>query len=457
MILRRLNNGLNSLRIDPHVHEVAGATIMAFSLKVLGAGLAFGFNIAVARLLGAEGSGVYFLALSITAISSIVGRLGLDNSLLRFVAVHAANEEWGMVKGVYVLAVRMVILAAGLITFTILFAASWLAIDVFHKPELVEPLRWMSLGIVPFALLNLHAEALKGLKHIRDAMLVQSIGLPLGSLLLIFPLSHLFDVSGAILAYVVAAMVTALVGLLAWRRAVVEYTESAPPFPFRRLWKSCKPLFIADLMKRALMPWAPIMLIGIWVDSKDVGIFGAATRVSMLVSLMLITFNNIVAPKFAELFARNEMEELGRLARRLAFLVTLIASPLFLALFFEADLVMSLFGPEFTVGADILMILLVGQLIGVVCGSVGYLLMMSGNESTYRNITIASALGQLLLILLLAPAMGSMGAALASSFALIGMNLSAVYAVKRKLGFITVPGLNFIIGRLDESKLENQK
>jgi O-antigen/teichoic acid export membrane protein len=299
----------------------------------------------------------------------------------------------------------------------------------------------MCLSILPFTVLNLQAESLKGLKRIRDSQLIQGIGVPFVGLLLIWPLASIAGIEGVAWAYFAATALVAILGMWAWRNAVASSTEAVAPYPFAELWASCKPLYVTSLMNRAVLPWAPLFLLGIWANSAEVGVFGAATRVALLISFLLVTLNTIVAPKFAEFHATGDMDAMGKMARRSAALLTVLVSPLFLFMFVFSDWVMRLFGAEFSAGGNILSILMVGQLVNVVCGSVGYLLMMSGNEKTYRNITISSALLQLLLVLILAPLMGGIGAAIAASTAMIAMNLASVLAVYKRLGIVTIPGL----------------
>lgn len=442
-MIQRIKNKASILRADPHMQEVARGTMLAFVLKVAGSGLAFGFNVAVARLLGAEGAGLYFLALSVTAIGSVIGRVGLDNSLLRFVATHATHGEWDKVQAVHALGMRLAVIVSGAVSLIGFFAAGWMAEALFHKPELTEPLRWMSLSILPFAILNLQAQSLKGLKRIRDAMLLQSIGVPLIGLLLIWPLANAAGVEGVSWGYLAATTLVALIGIWAWRNAAAGGAEGISHYPFADLWVSAKPLFIISLMNTSLT-WMPLLLLGMWVSAAEVGIFGAATRLALLVSFLLITLNNVVAPKFAEFYAKGELQAMAQLARRSAAMLTLLVSPLFLLLFIYSEETMGLFGPEFTAGGTILAILLGGQLVNVVTGSVSFLLMMSGNEKTMKIITIASVLLQLALMLTLAPLIGGVGAAVASASALAAKNLLSVYAVYRKLGLVTIPSVQML-------------
>jgi len=438
-MIQRIKNKVAVLRADPHMREVARGTVLALFLKVIGAGLAFGFNVAVARLLGAEGTGLYFLALSVAVIGSVIGRVGLDNALLRFIAIHATHEEWGKVKGVYALGMRMAITASGAVTLIVFLIAPWMATELFNKPELVEPLRWMSLSILPFALLNLQAESLKGLKCIRDAMLVQGIGLPLVSLLLIYPLVQLASIAGVVWAYVVGSTMIAGLGVCAWRSSVAKHEASVVTFPFNELWDSCKPLFITSVVNRALLPWTPIILLGIWASSDEVGVFSAASRVAMLMSFLLVVINNVVASKFAELYSKRDIKNLGAIARGSTLMVFVLISPIFLILIFQGHWVMGIYGKGFEEGVLVLSILAIGQLVNVVTGPVGLLLIMSGNEKTFNNVNIIMFVLQMLLLWLLIPYYGAKGAAIASALSVVMVNVTSAYLVYKIIGIMPVP------------------
>ena len=66
-LLRALKQAVTS---DEHAREVLRGSTNAFLLKILGTGLAFMLSVAVARLLGASGAGLYFLSLSVVTIGA---------------------------------------------------------------------------------------------------------------------------------------------------------------------------------------------------------------------------------------------------------------------------------------------------------------------------------------------------------------------------------------------------
>lgn len=417
-----------------HFDELVRGATLAFILKIIGSILTFTFNVFVARFLGAEGAGIYYLALSITIISSVIARVGLDNALLRYIAVKATAADWASVSHVHALGMRLAVITGFIITVIIFFTAPWITENLFNKVELTTPLRWMSLSILPFALYNLQAASLKGLKRIRDAMFVQSIAAPLIGLILLLPLANLFDITGVALSYLIGALVAYFLGVVIWNRTVSKEIHKNGAFSLKELWSSCRPLYVVSLINSAILPWSPLFLLGIWVSSSDVGIFGAAVRTSMLISFFLVAMNNVIAPKFAGLYANGEIKTLGKLARRSAALLTIFASPILFVMIFASDWVMSLYGQEFRKGGEILIILSVGQLINAFCGPVANLLIMSGNEKNLRFSTIISLVILLLLCISLIPSFGMEGAAFATAAGIITNNLVAVYFVRRELG-----------------------
>lgn len=162
--------------------------------------------------------------------------------------------------------------------------------------------------------------------------------------------------------------------------------------------------------------------------------FGAALRVAMLVSFFLIAVNNVVAPKFAALYARGEIESLGKVARQSALLLTVLASPIFMIMILAGNWVMGLYGSGFSDGGRVLAILAVGQLINACCGPVGTILMMSGHEQKVRNSTLLALLFQLSLCVGLIPRFGMEGAAIATATGIIVFNLLAVWYVRHLIG-----------------------
>jgi O-antigen/teichoic acid export membrane protein len=92
------------------------------------------------------------------------------------------------------------------------------------------------------------------------------------------------------------------------------------------------------------------------------------------------------------------------------------------------------FGVEFVAAYTPLMILLIGQFVNSATGAVWFLLNMTGHErETARGLAVSAVLN-LMLNLLLTPPFGIIGAAVATTTALITWNVLLWWAVRKRLG-----------------------
>lgn len=426
-------------RFDAHDHEIFRGASVAFALRGVGAGLAFAFNVVVARLLGPEGAGLYFLALSVTMIGSVVARLGLDNSVLRFVSAGVALQDWGRVRGAFRLAMGGALLASGVLALGCILFAAPIATRLFDAPQLAGPLRYAGAAIVSFSMMSLLSESLKGLKNIAASMLVAGALYPLFGLVLIWPAVRLMGPQGASAAYLGATGLAALVGWGLWRRQLAGH-EAPARFSLAELWASCRPLWLMSIVTRAILPWAPVFLLGLWADGNEAGIFGAATRVALLVSFFLVSVNTILAPKLSELFVQGDIATLRRLASRMTLGLCLLTSPLFALLIFQGSAVMQLFGPEFAQGGGVLAILAIGQAVTVLSGAAGQILMMTGQERTMGNLSLLACVALLVISWVLIPAYGMLGAAIANAVCMAIVNLGALWFSARSLAGLRLSG-----------------
>lgn len=426
-------------RADP-MREVLRGAAVTFVVKVLGAGLMFGFNVLVARLLGAEGAGLFYLAFTVVTVAVVFGRFGLDNTLLRFTAASAAVEDWGAVRGAYRGSVQVALVSSSVTAALLYAAAPALAAQAFLKPDLAAPLRWMAVSVVPLTLVWIHGEALKGLRRILASQTLQALLIPLLALAALLLMPRPWRLREAVWAYSLGTGGAAAAGILLWRARARAFRDAPASFPLSRILRTCLPLCGVAACNLAVN-WVPFLLLGVWGTKAELGIFGAANRTATLVSFVLVAVNSIAAPTFAALHRKGDRAGLERTALRSAALMTAASAPVLAVFVAFPGSVLGLFGPEFAAGRRVLSLLALGQFVNVATGSVAYLLMMSGHEVLLRNNTLAAAALSVALGLAVIPSWGATGAALATAVPLAFMNLAAVYLVWDRLGILTVPGL----------------
>ena len=406
----------------------------------MGAGLGFAFNVALARVLGADGLGIYHLALTFTLIASVVGRMGMDAAMLKFGAPSYAERNWSRLAAVHRMGIGTAALCCGTVAASTFLAADWIAATVYSDPAIANPLRLMSLALLPFSLLSLYGELLKAGQHQSLSSFVQGAALPIINLLLLFLFAEkLTDPSAASGLYLAGTALVCLAGYLLWRRTLPR-PYPAPCKSFRRseLLATAMPMYgsaIADVV----MTFSDVLILGIFVTSADVGIYSAAARTALLTRFLLLATSSVAAPRFAALHAAKDKEGVAKLAVRSTILSTLSTLPLLLIFIVFPERILSLFGTQFEAGAQVLIVLTIGQFVNAATGPVGYLLNMSGFHRIEGRIAVAGAVMTVGFCFALIPVWGLLGAAAANAIATAACNLLRVYFAKSRLGILMLP------------------
>ncbi|MBN0987761.1 oligosaccharide flippase family protein [Amphritea pacifica] len=413
--------------------ELLFHTVISISVRILAALATFLASIVLGRYLGVEGAGYYFLAFSIVAVLSAVSRAGLDNTIIRFIGAAAPDKQWGRVSSVLNRSLVISLSLSCAASIAVFFCSSWLANNIFGKPDLAFVLRSMAPSIIGLSLLTLISMSLQGLRKIISSILTLNViantFLTLGIILFVIT-----QPENAALLYSGASLFAALLGYFIFK---VSISSGAGSVEWSELLQSCMPLWIVVIMGQ-LVQYSGQFIAGAWVSPEDVAQLAVAQRTALLTSFILMAVNMVVAPRFASMYEKKEFIELQSLALTSVKLMVLFALPVVLCMLLFPSYILMLFGEGFSEGAVYLQILAVGQFINVATGSVGFLLSMSGHEKDLRNTVLISGPVALVLALTLTPLFGATGAAIATAIAVATQNLIAVWWVKKRLGFNTL-------------------
>lgn len=420
-----------------HVKGLLQGISIALLLRISGAALGLIYTIVLARVLGAEGAGIYYLALTVITIGSIIGRVGVDRAVLRFTAAHADQEEWQHVAGVYRKAVGFVLIGSSIITILVFGSSHYIAQNIFREPGLLVPLRLMAFAILPYSLLTIHGEALKGLERVGSGLFLQMVGVPLISLPLLAFLGNHLGVLGASVSYLVGSITVYLIGIVIWRRATPQLRDHERLFKSRVFISTVMPLFWLSLIL-IVMEWTDTIMLGILIDSESVGVYGVTLRMARLLTFILVAVNSTTAPRYAALYERGNTRGLQQLAQSSARFMVMVSLPLVLVYLILPRIVLGIFGSSFTEGATTLSVLAIGQLINLMAGSVVYLLLMSGKQNVVSQVVTGIAGLNILLNYILIKVYGILGAGIATSLTMIISNLVLAWKVYRELGVVSL-------------------
>ena len=415
-------------------------------VRVIAVGIAFGVHVLLARLTGADQYGIFLYALTWVGLLLFGATLGMDNLLLRFVSAYNAKRQWGLLSGVLRFTTRCV-LSACLVMGSGVSVVVW----VLHTNGYIGTDLALTFVIGFFCflpvsgLVGLRQSALRGLKHVVKAALPNTVIRPIllaaAAAVIHVVIGDSMKAPHVMAANTVCALV-ALVTAAAWlSRAMPDGVEEAGVEITGREWLGVSlPLLLISGM-HLVLGRIDIVMIGAMLESKDVAVYGSATRIARLLTFGLAGVNAIAAPMFSELHSQGKHDELQRivtLAARGIFICTVAAGAFLVCL---GRPMLALFGSVFTAGHVPLLILLAGHAVGSLVGPVGFLMIMTGRQNQAAMILGVAAVVNIIGNAFCIPRFGLPGAAMTTAFTTMLWSLVMLAYVRCRLGIMpTVVG-----------------
>lgn len=411
-----------------------GKAALSLVLRGLAAVSSMALNILLGRALGPSALGLYFLALTIARTLGQIGVWGTDQSGTRWVARHVALGNLARARGAAVGALFLASVICGVMGAALYVFAEPIAVHVFSNAELVKPLQAVSPIVFWHGLTLVLSGLLVGLDRAGAAVFVNALGVPVMAALLFGLVFDERTLDTALLATLLATAATAFIGGVVWAYARHDGLGKGPnAVDISPLAGSGLSLMTVGLMVRA-QEWLTLLVLGMFAPTSEVAFYGLAARIAGLLGIVLVAVNMTVRGRYARLDALGDREGLERLARLVNLLTMAIAAvPMGILLVFPHT-VLSIFGHGFKEGALILQILTFMQWVSVSMGSVGQLLLMSGNEKVSMRIATATALLLAAGLFAVVPFFGAVGAAALTAAIIVVQRVWTSYEVRRRLG-----------------------
>jgi len=451
-------------KLAGQTREIACQSMIALVVRLVGALSMFGVTLAAARELSQDQAGLFFLGISVITIAATVARLGLDDTVLRFVGAAYGGQRPMAVRSTLLKGQALAVVAALPVALLLRYQNDALAIRIFSKPEFGPVLGAMAPAVVFLSANNLLAQALRGIRRIGASAFVMVVALNAGLILWLVavgssygePMTSRQAATGYTVSVFVSLCTAALLWGRAWLRgwssaelssiAVVEGTggiaarvRADRPVTWRAMSKSCLPLWSVAIVGQIVM-WSSQLGIGAWLPAEDLATFVVAQRTGALVGFAVVAFNYAVAPRFASYFEQGDLVRLERSALATVRYALPVAIPVLLLCLLFPGSILSVFGEDFVSGAQLLRVLVLAQAFSVWTGPVGPLLAMSGHERDLRKAALVGGAVALVGAIVLIPTVGLLGAGLSFAAAMVAQDFTSATWVRRRLGinFLTV-------------------
>ena len=442
--------------VGPSVHgdavsrRVLKGGVLTAGTKFAGIGAALVANVFLARAVTTDEFGVFLLLSTVISFGAIIGRAGLDRALVIYISKDIAVGRAGAAreavrKGLRISEVASLVAAVAI--FGLLYFGGR---RLFDLPQSFGIAAAVAIGVLLTSRLNVVADSLCGYHDqlYRSLFESQSGGLLLNGVfvLLLVPCYMFGLLSLDIVMWVFVISVGVLLPLAAWRfntvagrhlDTAVNTGREPSELTYDTILTLCMPLMLSQLLI-FVSTRADIWIAGACFTHGDLATFGAARRMTFLVSMPLTIVNLSVISSIPELYSEQRIAELQRILRVSGTLAAIpVAFVLLPIIFFPETILSVIYGGEYSGGASALVILCCGQLVATLTGSCGSCLMMTGHHKT---MVVSSLAAVLFLFVAGIPAglyFGAIGLSSVCALTMAGKNLWWLVETRIKIGVWT--------------------
>jgi len=394
------------------------------------------FKVYIAHRLGAAALGIYTLGMSAVGLVTLIATLGLPLAATRFVATYSSTKQMDRLRALLVRGVILITIVSLALGVLMALSRGWVA-TLFNQPYLSNYVPFFAL-LVPLSALGVFfGQVLRGYKAVtRNVIVSNFIQFPTKIVLTIGMFALGFGLWGYIGADIFSTFIA--VSVLAWsvnrRTPLAVRMQRGPLLRLEPAIISLALVSIGTNLIGIVSGQTDRILLGIYSDIRQVGIYSIVLTTVAFVPTLLRAVNSIFGPVIAELYAAQDRETLLTLFQTLTKWTFALTFPLVLVIVAFAPAIMRLFGAEFEAGWLPLALMTCGELVNVGTGSVGFMLLMSGNQNLELIDSIINMTVTLLLYFVLIPRMSILGAGISASMSNILVNLLRLWQVKRRLG-----------------------
>jgi O-antigen/teichoic acid export membrane protein len=412
--------------------RVAG---MAFIIRVAAAGVVFVSQIVLARWMGGTEFGIYVSVWTWLLLAGDTVHLGLPLTAQRFIPEYTHRNDFDTLRG-FLIGSRWI--TFGLATaFALAGAIGIFLLRPWLDPKTVLPF-YLACVSLPFYALALMCDGLaRSYNWIGLAIAPHSLLRPIvlfALMALAYVAGYPIDAATTMIALAAAIWSTSLLQLILVDRRLAGVVPRGPrAYDIRRWFSVSLPIIVMWAFYTALA-YADVLVLQQFRPPVEVAHYYAALKTLLLVGFIHFSVSAAVAHQFTALHVAGDRAELSAFVTRSVrwtFWPSLAATLIMLAL---GKPLLWLFGPDFVAGYPFMFILAIGLMARAAVGPAERLLNMLGEQRICAVIYALAFAVNAGACMVLAPRYGGLGAACATSFAIVLESTLLSLAAKRRLG-----------------------
>lgn len=425
-----INSIINSIKATSKNLLHKESKIWLLFWRFMGAVMFFGLTIIMTNNLDKNVYGAFeYGRTSLTLLSSLV-LFGTDRSILQLFGFLESQNAGGDIFLVYKKMVSMLLIFCCIVLAIYVIMPSSIWIQVFADYQGYFIILKVTLSLFFYSITILNTEYFRVLNKMVLSELFRGVFKFLTLLLVVLYVfmyedyQYLFDLY--LIGFVLQALVTTF---LVYR--LKKPLSQKHHIDRLSIFKKSYPMAISSL-GFLLLTTIDIYFLKKYSNLEQIAIYAIPVKVTMLLVMVITTFQAAVATEISTLFHKKEILGLQKQLKRTTNIIFLITLPILLGAYIFDEFILGFFGTSFTNGKTALDILLLGFLFSTFSSLSPTYFNMTGKEKVLQRIILMTVVLNIILNFILIPKHGIIGAAIASSICMgFWTFITLVYAYRK--------------------------
>ncbi len=412
-VAKRMKSRFNAKEKKGHSLGIDAIYQYSGSITRVLAGLLF--YIAIDRLFDTTSVGAIALLIAIAGLFNAFFSLGLGAAAQHFISADLGKEDYGSARRT-ILRIVMLSFVATLAGVAVLEVfSSQISLILFHSIHYVYYVRLTSIVLFTTNLFVIFNGILLGLQKFRASGVITMITWVtyyFVAIILALMVRSLFEV---IMGWIIGMFIGLIIESLLIIRSVMPLPHKGAIPDNSTFYGFLLPVFFAGLMSYGSTYSDRFIVAGL-LPLSQLGVYNFALLFALTMWLIAAPFNNILMPKFSELFGKGEREKIRGYVQGSILLLSFLYVPIALAIASISPILLDVLGgSKYVEGATPLMVIMFLSALfspqyvltqAVVSVRKTYVLLISGSVPLASNVALS---------ILLIPSFGLLGAAIGFS------------------------------------------
>ena len=269
-------------------------------------------TIFIARILGSDNMGLYYIAVGAPALISTFRDLGISAAMVKYLAQFNSQNDVAKIRSIFISGLTFEIIIGIALSIISIVLSQFLA-ELFGRPALVQLIQIASLFVLTSALVNAATAAFTGMEkmHLNSIMIVvQSIVKT--ALILTFVILG-FGTLGAVTGFSIGVLIAGATGVLliyTMYQSLPKPTDNKLELlkTIKNMLKYGLPLSIGVILTGFLTQFYNYIMYIFVTDNSLIGNYSVALNFVVLITFFATPVTTMLFPAFSKLDAHEDKE-----------------------------------------------------------------------------------------------------------------------------------------------------